>query len=620
MPILAISGPDNVGKTSQIRLLTRRIPGSSDAGRLDDFDPRWQQAHAGGLAHWWFTDAPLEEVADVLACSYLERARHAHRREGLVLMDRGHSMLEASVVATAAVRLGLDHEHAADHARRLLAPYDGDLGQAFADMAEIMLLHADDPATGAARALSRERSTTARYRAYQHMLNRHLHQRPHPSSATIVTGTQPIIQVQRQLCRLLPDHGIDVLPPTICGVHVIALGGLSECGKSSAGAYLAERHGSARLKIGYLLQAAAARHQIADVYALPPLLAAELLVDELDRYCAAHHYQEIVSIESLHSRDLCGALKPLLGDGVTVAYLDADLRVRQERGTAGPGDVTERDAVKRSRGADQVKTLADVVVDNNGPLYALYHRLDRLVRERAWTLASPRLTGIDALGLPDHLTGFLRALTGELTPALVDLVAVTGSASRGGYHDGWSDLDIVLLADGEPDTAAIGDVVARHEPRLDGVKLGLTLISAAECRAGVLPSRLLHTLASITAGTTPVLWHSPGLRLPRPAPATVAVASAADATAAAVQIRRLLIRRPLQVRSLYKQTALLAKIVLGAEGQHHVGDADALAAFLTLTSLTAPAAELPGHTNPETVAGLARQVLGWWLASLREAR
>jgi hypothetical protein len=620
MPIVAISGPDNVGKTSQIRLLTRRVAESSDAGRLDDFDARWQQAHAQGIADWWFTDAPLEEIADMLACSYLERARHARQREGLVLMDRGRSMLEASVVATAAVRLGLDHEHAADHARRLLAPYDGDLDQAFADMAEIMLLHADDPATGATRSLSRERSTTARYRAYQHVLNRHLHQRPHPSSTTIVTGTQPVIQVQRRLCRLLSDHGIDVLPPAICGVHVIALGGLSECGKSSAGAYLAEHHGSAQLKIGYLLDVAAARHRISDVYALPPPLAAELLVDELDRYCAAHHYQEIVSIESLHSRDLSAALKPLLGDGVTVAYLDVDLRVRQERGTAGPGDVSKRDTVKRSRGAEEVKALADVVVDNNGTRYALHHRLDRLVRERSWPLVSPRLTSIDTLGLPNHLTGFLEALTGELTPALVDLVAVTGSASRGGYLGGWSDLDILLLADGEPDTAVIGDVVARHEPRLEGVKLGLTLISTAECRAGVLPSRLLHTLASITAGTTPVLWHSPGLRLPRPTTGAVTAASAADATAAAVQIRRLLIRRPLQVRSLYKQTALLAKIVLGAEGQHHAGDADALSVFLTLTDLTVTAAELPGYTAPETVTDLARQVLNWWLASLREAR
>ena len=80
----------------------------------------------------------------------------------------------------------------------------------------------------------------------------------------------------------------------------MALGGLSESGKSTAGAYLGTRHRYARLKIGYLLEVAAARCGTADVYALDEVTIAEMLVLGLEMYCAAHHFQRHVSIESLH--------------------------------------------------------------------------------------------------------------------------------------------------------------------------------------------------------------------------------------------------------------------------------------------------------------------------------
>jgi hypothetical protein len=102
---------------------------------------------------------------------------------------------------------------------------------------------------------------------------------------------------------------------------VVALGGLSESGKSTAGAYLAARHGYARLKIGYLLETAAARRQVADVYALDAAGIAELLADGLEDYCRAHRFQRRVSIESLHRANVTAELAKLLGPSLRVAYL-----------------------------------------------------------------------------------------------------------------------------------------------------------------------------------------------------------------------------------------------------------------------------------------------------------
>ena len=67
-----------------------------------------------------------EEVADVLAHSYLERSWHPHSAP-VRFLDRGIPMLEASVAATVAVRENLDAWRAADRARSLLAPYESDL-------------------------------------------------------------------------------------------------------------------------------------------------------------------------------------------------------------------------------------------------------------------------------------------------------------------------------------------------------------------------------------------------------------------------------------------------------------------------------------------------------------
>jgi hypothetical protein len=144
---VAVSGPDNVGKSTQIRLLTRDT-GLAGAGPLDAHDPRWVDAHALGLADWWFRRAALEEVVDVLACSYLARSATADSTSAVRLMDRGMPMLEATVVATAAVRERLGYEAAVQRAGKLLAAYRDDLERAEAGEWGVLLLHVAEPGAG----------------------------------------------------------------------------------------------------------------------------------------------------------------------------------------------------------------------------------------------------------------------------------------------------------------------------------------------------------------------------------------------------------------------------------------------------------------------------------------
>jgi hypothetical protein len=621
---VAVSGPDNVGKTTQIRLLAR-VGGLAEAGALDAHDPRWAGAHALGLADWWFRRAALEEIVDVLACSYLARSATARPAGIAWLVDRGMPMLEASVVATVAVRECLNYRAAAQRAKELLADYRDDLQRAEAGEFGVLLLHAAEPVAGTMRALAREREVTPTYATYQRVLNEHLHALAAAGrfAETIVAADRPILDVQHDLREVLRHRlGLRIPGMALHRVDVVALGGLSESGKSTAAGYLATRHGYARLKIGYLLDVAAAQCGIANVYELDNVAIAEMLVFGLEMYCAAHHFQRHVSVESLHRAGVTAELAKLLGDHLTVAYLDVRSGVREARSLAGPADVRERDAVKRSRGAERIRELADAVIDNNGSRLALYRVLDKIAASSRWSSATPRRVAVTDLGLPSRLSAYLDALlTRVADPAapLVSLLAVTGSGARGKYQQGWSDLDVLAVAE-QASFARLRAVLAELAGRLGGVKLGFTIVSAAECAAGVVTPRLLHTLALIGTGRVPVLWSADNLAVPCPDREDDALASLADGVAAAIEIRRQLLRPALDLRSLYKVTALVAKVGLRAEGEDHPGDTEALHALLDrfaafFTGLD-PCVVAAARHDEQAAVQLAHAVLEWWLATL----
>jgi hypothetical protein len=155
-----------------MRLLAR-VSGVEVAGALDAHD-RWANAHARGLADWWFRSAGLEEVVDVLACSYLARSG-AGGAGGVRLIERGMPMLAASVVATVAARERRGYEAAARRAMELLAVYRDDLERAEAGEWGVLLLHPPGHAAGAERALAREQEVSPEYAIYQRALNYHLH-------------------------------------------------------------------------------------------------------------------------------------------------------------------------------------------------------------------------------------------------------------------------------------------------------------------------------------------------------------------------------------------------------------------------------------------------------------
>jgi len=173
---LALSGPDNVGKSRQLRILARRCGPDLvvRAGALHDHDGRWKSIAAGGMASWWFKTSSPGELADVLASSYLARHEAAPGSGPLLLVDRGVPMLEATLAATLATRQCLDDQRAYDQAMVLLRPYEAGLRSAEAQEFGVLLLHAEEVADNARLSLAREVRVSDVYGAYQGHLARQI--------------------------------------------------------------------------------------------------------------------------------------------------------------------------------------------------------------------------------------------------------------------------------------------------------------------------------------------------------------------------------------------------------------------------------------------------------------
>jgi hypothetical protein len=175
---------------------------------------------------------------------------------------------------------------------------------------------------------------------------------------------------------------------------VLALGGYSESGKSSAGRHL-ETRGFARLKIAALYRAVHAR-ACADDHFIEwsrrvdrecPEWIVEQVSIELRR-ALEHLGTRRCSIESLYGDVLANGLRGTFGDGFQVLFLDVpqDVRIVRQQQREGFATLDEaarfirpRDEMKREWGTDRVREIADHIVDNRGSLADLHVCLDAIV-------------------------------------------------------------------------------------------------------------------------------------------------------------------------------------------------------------------------------------------------
>ncbi|MFG2407230.1 DUF4254 domain-containing protein [Streptomyces brevispora] len=369
--------------------------------------------------------------------------------------------------------------------------------------------------------------------------------------------------------------------------RVLAFGGLSECGKSTSAEFVRRMCGAQRLKIGFLLRQAAHREGLADPYALSARRQAELMLGELNRFAEHHVDTRLFTIESVHDDASIAELKQLMGDRLQIIYLDTSFAVRVERsGTQAP-TVAAKDEIKMSRGAHQVAALADHVIDNSGSVTALRARLRRIAAPPAPTTL--HVTTPYGLGLPAAVA----SATADFTDAVrtygpgVRLVALTGSPGEGTWIAGWSDLDLLVIAEHEA-TGRLHGAVHEYRRALNGAaSLGPTFVTPGELTARRLTPRLAFALYQLQQGH-PALHTAPGIELPTITRDELALAAIHELPQVILTMRRLRADAgPDTLRQLYKHLVLACRLLLREHGQWEVGPDRILSAASRMPGLTA---------------------------------
>lgn len=410
-------------------------------------------------------------------------------------------------------------------------------------------------------------------------------------TAEVVGGTRRLPLPARYKLYGVDDAAAREITPSPRLARVIAFGGLSECGKSTSAAFVQRACGAQRFKIGYLLRQAAARNGLADPYALSPRRQAEMLLDELNRFADAHVDTRLITIESVHDEASILELKHLMGDRLLIVYLDAPFAVRVNRSGMAAHAVAAKDEIKMSRGAHQVAALADHVIDNSGSIIGLRAHLRRI----AAPPVPAKLRTITPYGL--GLPGPVAAATSDFADGLrsygqvVRLVALTGSPGEGNWIAGWSDLDLLVIAD-HSIAAQVGSALNQYQQALEDVaSVGLTLATPHELLARRLTPRVAFALHQLQAGRS-VLYADPLLELPHITSGELALAAVHELPQVILTMRRLRAEAgPHHLRQLYKHLVLACRLLLREHGIWETGPDQILAAASQLPGL--PAFRLP---------------------------
>jgi len=578
MPSLAvsISGPDNIGKTTQIRLLASALGRTCFAtGGVHIYSPSWPNLSPEEQEKWWFVDSTTENLTQLIFEAYGARQLAAkNSASSLVLLDRGLLMYEAVCTATAMIKDHCDYETALKRVSAIrgsvVAGHDEDF--------KVILIHSYDHETSVELSLKRaDREIDETYKTYQNALQDILLQqcRDNRYDAIITCGDKPIVDIQNELRLHLQTQGVSV--PLFCETiqKVYGFAGMSESGKSSAADYLRIKHHVTRLKIVYLLETAAQIRNIDNINSQPDGLVAEMLIEELDRLARRQYYLKEYSLESLHGFEMTQHLMRLLGYRFVVLFCEASQDRRIARASVSAAEVLERDMVKIGRGADKIKHISDFVLNNNGHYMSLQTQLEFAYNSSGISQFIPSHSELDALDVSDEFTEVGRKMLGEVREQLgrdLKLFALVGSVGLQSAHKNWSDLDILLVIT-PGNLPAIRQVMHRLQSALS-VKVGLTILTPAEIHLQLVEAKVVHMIRLLGLQKLRVQYLAEDFALPDFPQDEDITGSLSHLPTILHYLRRELLAQEPDVRYVYKRTILCAKIILLANKMALEDEAD----------------------------------------------
>ena len=383
--VISLNGIDGSGKTTQAELLYQQNPTLIEyIGGLENFPP-----YMHGISKdfdWWFFNSTPAEFCDIMYESiYYRNLAIANSSKPIVIIDKGIRNFDARILATLFIK-GLDEKES----KLLISQSKAKFNIIDFDNVSFFLSPTKEPServkislTRAFEGLPQDKLNT--YKRYQHYQNEIINSQLSLNDYVIIDADCSIEDVNFNLKKAIYIYLKEKLykPQAI----IIGLGGLSECGKSSVGKYLSQNYDCWNLKLKYLVQIICQKYNISDEkeYFKNDILFTSLLeAEEICFFLQSHYYKQFISVESLHSKDLSLCLKDIFGSNFQVWYIETSKENRILRNAKeldisvddSAFSVQKKDSIKYSRGAHKVKTVADVVINNNNNICFLFSHID----------------------------------------------------------------------------------------------------------------------------------------------------------------------------------------------------------------------------------------------------
>lgn len=167
--LISINGPDNIGKTTQIKMLNQSFSKMGvmccNSGGIHCYAPGWPKTTRENLRIWRFNEIDIRDFVDIVFTSYVNRNNMATTDCELHLLDRGFHMLEATCLATSIVRSNPEYQIAKSEIERIKKSIK------YRENHCILMIHSNDLVESVDKSLSRESHYSSIYAEYQRVLH-----------------------------------------------------------------------------------------------------------------------------------------------------------------------------------------------------------------------------------------------------------------------------------------------------------------------------------------------------------------------------------------------------------------------------------------------------------------
>lgn len=371
--IVSLNGSDGAGKTTQTDLIYNNNPGFVEKiGGLNEYYPFKQITDND----WWFKKSTAEEFCDVLYASISERNRDIERSiKPIILIDKGLFTFDARIQATLITK-GLTAEESMELMNKYKKKYN------IKDVEELNIFLNLSNNIAEQQKLIEERGkfdnladdSKKEYKKYQLIQSEILQLQLSLGLYHQIDASDSIEIVNQNIMNVILNELKNKIVPLDKSKQIIAIGGLSESGKSSTGKMLMNNLNIPNFKFNYVNDNIKRRYNIdGDLFDNDEKIISILVIDEISNIFQRMYYWNMISFESLHNYKLTSNMKKIVPNNFNIVYLKTDKSKRINRNAyemnIDIGDskdiVDKKDNVKMKRGAAKIEQIADYVINND---------------------------------------------------------------------------------------------------------------------------------------------------------------------------------------------------------------------------------------------------------------